>query len=143
MTMDLAIALNGVTKTFGETTAVRNLELSVPTGALYGFIGPNGAGKTTSLRMIMSMLFPDSGAMSVLGRRSALEAKDRIGYLPEERGVYRKMKVGAFLIYMARLGGRQRADSSSRVRNWLDRVELPGVFDKVRGAVEGMLRKFS
>ena len=140
--MDLAIALNGVTKTFGETTAVRNLELSVPTGALYGFIGPNGAGKTTSLRMIMSILFPDSGAMSVLGRPSALEAKDRIGYLPEERGVYRKMKVGAFLTYMARLKGVSDADSSSRVRNWLDRVELPGVFDKkCEELSKGMLQK--
>ena len=72
---------------------------------LYGVIGPNGAGKTTCIRMIMSILFPDSGELSVLGQRSALEAKDRIGYLPEERGVYRKMRVGAFLTYMAQLKG--------------------------------------
>ena len=81
------------------------MDLAVPRGALYGVIGPNGAGKTTCIRMIMSILFPDSGELSVLGQRSALEAKDRIGYLPEERGVYRKMKVGAFLTYMAQLKG--------------------------------------
>ena len=83
-----------MTKTFGGTTAVANLDLTIPRGALYGFIGPNGAGKTTSIRMIMSILFPDSGELKVLGRDSALDAKDRIGYLPEERGVYRKMRVG-------------------------------------------------
>jgi ABC-2 type transport system ATP-binding protein len=125
-----AIALSGVTKTFGTTTAVRDLELLVPTGALYGFIGPNGAGKTTSLRMIMSILFPDCGEISVLGCASALAAKDRIGYLPEERGVYRKMKVGAFLTYMARLKGVSDADAEGRVRSWLDRVELKSVYDK-------------
>ena len=95
--MDAALRLHGIRKTFGSTTAVHDLDLVVPTGALYGFIGPNGAGKTTTIRMIMSILFPDSGELSVLGHRSALEAKDRIGYLPEERGVYRKMRVGAFL----------------------------------------------
>ena len=104
--MDAAISLRGVTKTFGATLAVDNLDLSVPEGAVYGFIGPNGAGKTTTLRMIMSILFPDRGELAVLGRPAAIEAKDRIGYLPEERGVYRKMKVGAFLTYLARLKGR-------------------------------------
>ena len=89
-------------------------------GALYGFIGPNGAGKTTTLRMIMSILFPDRGELSVLGRPAAIEAKDRIGYLPEERGVYRKMKVGAFLIYMARLKG--RAATSPRARGSVARA---------------------
>ena len=100
--MDNAIALKGVTKTFGRTKAVQNLDLTVPNGGLWGFIGPNGAGKTTSIRMMMSILFPDSGEISILGHASALDAKDRIGYLPEERGVYRRMRVGAFLVYMAR-----------------------------------------
>src|SRR5262245_37969802 len=98
--MDNAIALKGVTKTFGRTRAVQNLDLMVPNGGLWGFIGPNGAGKTTSIRMMMSILFPDSGEISILGHASALDAKDRIGYLPEERGVYRRMRVGAFLVYM-------------------------------------------
>src|SRR3954470_19569771 len=103
--MDPALRLQGVRKAFGATTAVEGMTLDVPRGGLYGFIGPSGAGKTTCIRMIMSILFPDAGELSVLGHRSALDAKDRIGYLPEERGVYRKMKVGAFLTYMARLKG--------------------------------------
>ena len=84
-TTTTAIELRAVTKTFGSLTAVDRLDLAIPRGALYGFIGPNGAGKTTAIRMIMSILLPDSGELRVLGARSALEAKDRIGYLPEER----------------------------------------------------------
>ena len=124
--MDAAIRLTGVRKTFGGTTAVDHLDLAVPRGALYGFIGPNGAGKTTTLRMIMSILFPDSGAVSVLGRPSALEAKDRIGYLPEERGLYRKMRVGAFLTYMGRLKGIEDASLAGRTQRALERVGLAG-----------------
>ena len=139
--MDLAISLRGVTKTFGSTVAVDNLDLEVPKGALYGFIGPNGAGKTTTLRMIMSILFPDRGELSVLGRPAAIEAKDRIGYLPEERGVYRKMKVGAFLIYMAQLKGVDDF-SAARVASWLERLGLPGVQDKkCEELSKGMLQK--
>jgi ABC-2 type transport system ATP-binding protein len=89
-------------------------------------IGPNGAGKTTTIRMIMSILLPDAGELSVLGHASALEAKDRIGYLPEERGVYRKMPVGAFLTYIARLKGVTEAEIPTRVRRGLERVELGG-----------------
>jgi ABC-2 type transport system ATP-binding protein len=125
---DAAIHLQGVTKTFGRTRAVQDLDLTIPRGGLYGFIGPNGAGKTTSIRMIMSILFPDAGKISVLGHASALEAKDRIGYLPEERGVYRKMRVGAFLTYMGRLKGVDDAAlpklvSGSLARAGLDNVE--------------------
>lgn len=140
--MDAAIHLKGVTKTFGQTTAVRDLDLAVPRGGLYGFIGPNGAGKTTSIRMIMSILFPDSGELSVLGRPSALEAKDRIGYLPEERGVYRKMRVGAFLTYLARLKGVKDAALPKRIGESLERVGLPGVERKrCEELSKGMPRK--
>jgi ABC-2 type transport system ATP-binding protein len=122
--MNDAITLKKVHKTFGATKAVSDLDLVVPRGALYGFIGPNGAGKTTTIRMIMSILFPDSGELSVLGHKSALEAKDRIGYLPEERGVYRKMRVGPFLTFMARLKGVPEAEIQARVRRGLQRVGL-------------------
>jgi ABC-2 type transport system ATP-binding protein len=133
--------LAGVTKTFGSTVAVDHLDLTVPMGALYGFIGPNGAGKTTTLRMIMSILFPDRGELSVLGQPAAIEAKDRIGYLPEERGVYRKMKVGAFLSYMAQLKG-VRDFSAERAVAWLERVNLGGVHDKkCEELSKGMLQK--
>jgi ABC-2 type transport system ATP-binding protein len=124
--MNPALRLTGIRKRFGATTAVESLDLEVPTGALYGVIGPNGAGKTTTIRMIMSILFPDAGELSVLGRGSALEAKDRIGYLPEERGVYRKMPVGAFLTYIARLKGVTDSDIPARIRRGLERVELGG-----------------
>jgi len=124
------ITLSGVTKTFGAKVAVRDLDLVVPEGGLYGFIGPNGAGKTTTIRMIMSILFPDQGEVTVLGARSALEAKDRIGYLPEERGIYRKMKAGAFLAYVARLKGCASSDARRRARQWLERVGLADIEHK-------------
>src|SRR3954447_19250695 len=124
--MDPALRLEGVRKAFGSTTAVEGMTLEVPRGGLYGFIGPSGAGKTTCIRMIMSILFPDAGELSVLGHRSALDAKDRIGYLPEERGVYRKMKVGAFLTYMARLKGVRADAATARIRTLLGAVGLSG-----------------
>jgi ABC-2 type transport system ATP-binding protein len=137
-----AVRLKGLRKTFGPTMAVHGLDLAVPSGGLYGFIGPNGAGKTTSIRMIMSILFPDAGELSVLGRSSALEAKDRIGYLPEERGVYRKMRVGAFLTYMGHLKGMHEADLTTRVRDVLERVGLAGVERKrCEELSKGMLQK--
>ena len=122
-----AIVLRHVTKTFGDKTAVRDLDLVVPQGALYGIIGPNGAGKTTIIRIIMSILFADRGERAVLGQRSALEAKDRIGYLPEERGVYKKMKVGDFLAYMARLKGGRGPTWSGACASGSSGVDLGGV----------------
>lgn len=128
--MDDAIVLKNVRKTFGDKVAVEGLDLRVARGSLTGFIGPNGAGKTTTIRMIMAILFPDSGELEVLGKRSAVESKDRIGYLPEERGVYKKMKVGAFLEHMARLKGCHGPAVRQRVQGWLAKVELEGVEKK-------------
>src|SRR4029450_12366922 len=137
-----ALQLKSLRKTFGSTIAVDGMDLVVPQGALYGVIGPNGAGKTTTIRMIMSILFPDGGELSILGHRSALEAKDRIGYLPEERGVYRKMKVGAFLIYMGELKGLAAEDAAARVPRLLQEVGLPGVESKrCEDLSKGMLQR--
>lgn len=119
-----AITMRGVTKTFGQKTAVANLDLTVPEGSIYGFIGPNGAGKTTTIRMVMSILYPDRGEIGVLGKASAVESKDRIGYLPEERGLYRKMRVGAFLSYMAKIKGADPSGLDRTIKRWLDRVGL-------------------
>src|SRR5512137_2529045 len=119
-----AIILKNLRKAFGETVAVNDLDLEVPEGALYGVIGPNGAGKTTMIRMILAILFPDRGELTVLGRPSALEAKDRIGYLPEERGLYKKMHVGEFLVYMARLKGMGGTGLHKQAGQWLERVGL-------------------
>ncbi|HUQ51324.1 MAG TPA: ATP-binding cassette domain-containing protein [Gammaproteobacteria bacterium] len=129
MTSGYAIELRGVTKSFGNFTAVDALDLAIPRGALYGFIGPNGAGKTTTIRMIMSILLPDAGTVNVLGA-SALDAKDRIGYLPEERGLYRKMKVSPYLSYIARLKGVPERGLRQKVSAALERVGLAGVEGK-------------
>jgi ABC-2 type transport system ATP-binding protein len=140
--MEPALVLRHVRKSFGSTRAVDGIDLTVPRGALYGVIGPNGAGKTTCIRMIMSILFPDSGELSVLGHRSALVAKDRIGYLPEERGVYRKMKVGAFLTYMAQLKGLSRDQAAARVPPLLESMNLPGTEGKpCEDLSKGMLQR--
>src|SRR6187549_1392463 len=137
-----ALELKRVRKTFGTTVAVEGMDLAVPRGALYGVIGPNGAGKTTCIRMIMSILFPDQGELSVLGHRSALDAKDRIGYLPEERGVYRKMRVGTFLAYIGRLKGLTADEAATRARALLERVGLPGVERKrCEELSKGMLQR--
>jgi len=123
---EAAIAIHNVSKTFGSTKAVRDLSLKVPQGSLCGFLGPNGAGKSTTIRMIMSIIYPDAGSITVLGS-DALHHKDRIGYLPEERGLYRKMKVTDYLEYIARLKGVERFEARRRVREWLQRIDLPSV----------------
>ena len=125
-----AIRLGAVTKTFGAMTAVDSLDLRIPVGAMYGFIGPNGAGKTTTIRMLMSILFADSGDLEVLGHGSALEAKDKIGYLPEERGVYKNMKVGVYLKFIARLKGVAPRLIAARIEDLLERIQLPEVAGK-------------
>jgi len=126
---DIAIDIQNVNKRFGSTHAVRDLDLQVPAGSLCGFLGPNGAGKSTTIRMIMSIIYPDSGSIRVLGS-SALANKDRIGYLPEERGLYRKMKVGDFLEYVAALKGAPRHGLKKRIADWLARIDLPAVATK-------------
>ncbi|MBX3386922.1 MAG: ATP-binding cassette domain-containing protein [Phycisphaeraceae bacterium] len=122
--MNSAVSISNVRKSFGSKVAVDDLNLEIPSGSLCGFIGPNGAGKTTTIRMVMSIIFPDRGDIRVLGKASAMESKDRIGYLPEERGVYRKMKVAPFLRYIARLKGVDGPAAAKRSADWLERVGL-------------------
>ena len=124
-----AIALHDVSKRFGATHAVRGISFTVERGGICGFLGPNGAGKSTSIRMIMSIILPDEGRIEVLGG-NALDAKDRIGYLPEERGLYRTMRVAEFLRFMAALKGLDRATADRRIGEWLERLELPSVSRK-------------
>jgi ABC-2 type transport system ATP-binding protein len=98
-----AIELQDITKTFGKTVAVEDLSLAVPQGTVYGFIGPNGSGKTTTLRMIMNILYPDRGEIKVLGERLHGACTDRLGYMPEERGLYKRMKVRELLLFYGEL----------------------------------------
>jgi ABC-2 type transport system ATP-binding protein len=137
-----AIVLRDVTKRFGDVTAVNRLSLSVPSGSIYGFIGPNGSGKTTTLRMIMHILLPDEGAIEVLGSRHTAAARDQVSYLPEERGLYKKMTVRRLLRYYARLKGRRQPEIDIDIDGWLKRMELPGVLDRaVETLSKGMSQK--
>jgi len=119
-----ALVIEQVTKRFGSFTAVDNFSLSVRTGEVLGFLGPNGAGKTTTLRMVMSIILPDAGRISILGHPRAAEVKDRVGYLPEERGLYRKMTVQDTLQYFGRLKGLRGRRLAERAETALDRIGL-------------------
>lgn len=135
-----AVEIRDVTKTFDQVTAVDRLSLSVSEGSVYGFIGPNGSGKSTTMRMIVNIIHPDSGTIRVFGQEPAGAGHIKIGYLPEERGLYRKMKVRALLEFHAKLrGGR---DVTPQVNAWLDRLGL-GAFaeSKVEALSKGMSQK--
>jgi len=120
----LAIDIQHVSKRFGSFTAVDDLVLSVPAGCVQGFLGPNGAGKTTTLRMVMNIIAPDLGTIHVLGERMSEPIKKRIGYLPEERGLYRKMRVLELLVFFASLKGLSEREGRQRARDWLERFGL-------------------
>lgn len=122
--MDLALTLTDVTKRFGRFLAVDNLTFDVPSGQILGFLGPNGAGKTTTIRMMMSINYPDSGRIEILGHGRALEVKDRIGYLPEERGLYRKMSVDQTLRYIGKLKGMHGKALTGRIGELLGNIGL-------------------
>ncbi len=117
-----AIELERVTKTFGEAAAVDDVSLTVPEGAVYGFIGPNGSGKTTTMRMIVNIIFPDRGAIRVFGEQLRGNCAGRIGYLPEERGLYRRMPVRPLLEFHAELRGGRNV--TAEVNRWLERLDL-------------------
>jgi ABC-2 type transport system ATP-binding protein len=135
-----AVQIQGVTKTFGQHRAVDDLSLEVPTGSVYGFIGPNGSGKTTTLRMIMRILHPDRGDIVVLGERSLDAASDRVGYLPEERGLYKQMKVRDILRFYGELKGKR--NSAAAINDWLERLGLSDWADKkVEALSKGMAQK--
>jgi ABC-2 type transport system ATP-binding protein len=137
-----AIVLEGVTKRFGDFTAVDGLSLAVPTGSIYGFIGPNGSGKTTTLRIIMHILLPDEGTVEVLGSTDTAAARDQVGYLPEERGLYKKMTVRRLLRYYGRLKGRSQQQVDTAIDEWIGRMDLPGVLDRhIETLSKGMSQK--
>ncbi|HKJ67935.1 MAG TPA: ATP-binding cassette domain-containing protein [bacterium] len=135
-----AVRIQDVTKTFGKVTAVDSLSLKVPEGAIYGLIGPNGSGKTTTMRMVMNIFYPDKGRIWVFDREVSGSVFDNVGYLPEERGLYKKMKVRELLQFYGRLkSGRQ---VNTEVDDWLERLDLTDWADKkVETLSKGMSQK--
>src|SRR6266852_6007923 len=118
------LVLEHVTKRYGEFTAVNDLSLKVRPGRVFGLIGPNGAGKTTTIRMIVNIIVPDSGSIALFGQSMTTALQDRIGYLPEERGLYRKMKVGEQLKFFAELKDVDSRKSDELIERWLKKFQL-------------------
>jgi ABC-2 type transport system ATP-binding protein len=140
--MKSAITIRNVSKRFNGVVAVSDLDLSVPRGSLYGFIGPNGSGKTTTLRMIMHILLPDSGEIEVLGESGTQAARDRVSYLPEERGLYKRMSVRRLLRYYGALKGARQPELDRSIAHWLERLGLTAWIDKkVQSLSKGMAQK--
>jgi len=123
--MPLAVSIDHISKRFANHVAVRDLSLQIPTGMVYGLLGPNGAGKTTTIRMILDVLEPDSGTIQILGAPNGQPGVvDRVGYLPEERGLYRRMTVRRVLLFLAQLKGVPAAEAARRIDAWLERLQL-------------------
>ena len=121
---EITVKLDGVSKSFGDFTAVKELSLAVRAGRVFGLLGPNGAGKSTTIRMIVNITAPDSGSISIFGRKIDAQLQDRIGYLPEERGLYRRMKVVDQLRFFAELKSVRRKGIDAKIDEWLARVKL-------------------
>jgi len=131
-----------VTKAFGATVAVNDLDLIVPRGTITGLLGPNGAGKTTTIRMILDIVGPDSGSVQVLGRAIDSEIRDRIGYLPEERGLYQKMRAVEHLAFFGELKGMKHHDAMVQAALWLERLGLGDrASERVENFSKGMQQK--
>jgi len=140
--MNSAISLSGVVKRFGKFTAIDHLDLEVPRGLTFGLLGPNGAGKTTTIRMIMNITKPDEGTIRVLGEEMNERVQERIGYLPEERGLYRKMKVVDQLLFFAAIKGVDKDTAMKRLSPWIDSMDLrPWLGKKTEELSKGMQQK--
>ncbi len=140
--MSEALVLRGVSKSFGDVHAVLDLDFAVKAGSVFGLLGPNGAGKTTTIRMIMDIIKPDTGVISLLGETDPERRRDRIGYLPEERGLYRRMKVRELLLYFARIHGMSGNEARADADRWLERLGLSEWADaKLEALSKGMQQK--
>ncbi len=137
-----AVRLKGVTKRFGKHTAVSSLDLEIPSGSIYGLLGPNGSGKTTTIRMIMGILLPDEGHVTLFDGDPDETRRKSVGYLPEERGVYRKMKVVELLVFLGEIRGVRRSEGRRRALEWLERLGLADWAEhKVEDLSKGMQQK--
>jgi len=118
------LEVESISKKFGQFTAVDRVSFALKEGVVFGLLGPNGAGKTTTLRMIMNIIIPDSGRIAIFGQPDPKIINERIGYLPEERGLYRKMKVGELLLFLSELKSMEKKEATKRVDVWLERFEM-------------------
>lgn len=136
------LKLENITKRYDDKTAVDDFSLDIPRGVIYGMIGPNGAGKTTTIRMIMNIIAPDSGKILFDGREVDGSFRDRVGYLPEERGLYKKMTLREVITYLADLKGYPRHKTKAAISPWLERMQLAEYIDqKVEELSKGMAQK--
>lgn len=136
------VSIDNITKRFGDFTAVNQLSLAVYPGRIYGLLGPNGAGKTTTIRMIVNIMVPDLGRIEVFGQELTPALQDRIGYLPEERGLYKKMKVGEQIKFFAALKNVEGSEAERRIISWLARLKLAEWKNRKAGELsKGMQQK--
>ncbi len=136
------LEIKEVTKQYGNYTALNKVSLSIPEGSIYGLLGPNGAGKTSLIRIINQITAPDSGAVYFNGKPLAQHHITQIGYLPEERGLYPKMKVGEQLLYLAQLKGLEKKDAKAKIKYWFERMDIADWWDKkVESLSKGMAQK--
>ena len=136
------LSLSNVHKSYGDFQAVKDVTLAIPKGSIYGFLGPNGAGKTTTIRMVLDIIKPSSGEVTILGEKSALKVRNRIGYLPEEKGLYKKMKVWAIIQYFAMLKGMEKSVAKARAFELLEQYGLKDFAEaKVESLSKGMGQK--
>lgn len=140
--MTHALQLKNVRKAYQGHVAVKGLDLEVPKGSVFGLLGPNGAGKTTSIRMAMDIIGPDTGEVLILGQKADKSLRNRVGYMPEERGLYQKMVVEELLVFMAELKGIKPAESRKRMMPWLEKLGLEGWHKKKANELsKGMQQK--
>lgn len=136
------LEVNNVVKKYGTKTALNNVSLSIPQGSIYGLLGPNGAGKTSLIRIINQITFPDSGSILLDGEKLSLAHVKHIGYMPEERGLYKSMKVGEQALYLAQLKGISKNDAKQQLKYWFDKLEIGDWWDKkIQELSKGMAQK--
>jgi ABC-2 type transport system ATP-binding protein len=136
------LKLENITKTYNDFKAVDNVSFEIPEGKIFGMLGPNGAGKTSTIRIITTITKPDSGQVFLNGQRLSSDSAAQIGYMPEERGLYKKMKVGEQLVYLARLRGMSGFDANKAARYWLEKLDILAWWDKkIEELSKGMQQK--
>jgi ABC-2 type transport system ATP-binding protein len=128
--MSSVVALDRISKSYENKVAVRDLTLNIDAGSMFGLLGPNGAGKTSSIRMMVGITLPDSGKVNLFGKEFTRDSLQRVGYLPEERGLYKKMRIMEQLVFLGQLRGLSEGTASQRARSWCDRLDILGAADK-------------